>query len=48
MSVSVTLPRKFEIRKLKETIKSKCKGFVKSNFKAPFEIEIESKFKIGL
>ena len=45
MSASVTLTKKFEIRNLKENLKSKSKGDFKSKLKVPFKLEIESHFQ---
>ena len=42
MSVSVTVTKKFEIRNVQDNLKSNFEGISKSNFKAPFKIEIES------
>ena len=45
VSVSVTLTKKFEIRNLKDNLKSECEGTSKSTTKIPFEIESESKIR---
>ena len=45
MSASVTLTKKFEIRNLEGSLKSKCKGKLKLNVKVPFKIEFVSKFQ---
>ena len=37
VSASVTVTKKFEVRILKENVKSKLKGKLKSTFKVPFQ-----------